>query len=99
MAKKLPILNKLRPKLKPQGIADFGIMAKRIARNTTFHPVEIQAALNLYVEETLHSLENGETVKLNGLANLTPNIQIGGRVNMLARWDRAAVARLNNPQL
>lgn len=99
MAKRLAIINKMRPKLKPQGIVDFERMSQRMAKNTTFNENEMFGILRIFVSEALTALENGEIVKLDGLVNISPNIGIGGRVNMSARWNRGAAARLNRSQL
>ncbi len=45
------------------------------------------------------ALQSGETVKLDGLLSLSPNLKVGGEVDLALRPDRGALAELNNPLL
>lgn len=99
MAKRLTVLNELRPKIISQGMVDLEAMAGRIAKNTTFNVEEIYSILRLYAGEANAALQAGETVKLDGLVNLTASMKVGGGVSLQLRGDRGAVASLNNPQL
>lgn len=99
MAKRLPVVNQLRPKIISQGVVDLDTSAARIAPNTTYNQEEIYSILRLYVKSALAALQAGETVKIDGLLQISPNMKVGGGVNMSLRGARAAVASLNNPVL
>ena len=99
MANKLTAINQLRPKIASQGIADLEEMAQRVAKNTTYNTEEIYSILRLYVQETNAALQTGETVKIDGLLKVSPNMKVGGKVNMSLRGDRGSIAGLNNPLL
>ncbi|MDY7041407.1 MAG: hypothetical protein SVX38_11140 [Chloroflexota bacterium] len=99
MAKRLVVINQLRPKISSQGVVNLEEMAARVAKNTTFNPEEIYGILRLYTQEVNAALQAGETVKVDGLLSVAPNMKVGGAVNMSLRGDREAVAGLNNPLL
>lgn len=99
MAKRIVVINQLRPKIISQGVVDLAEMAERMAKNTTYNPQEIYGMLLLNVREILAALQAGETVKIDGLLSLLPNMKVGGEVDMSARGNREAVAGLNNPRL
>ena len=60
---------------------------------------EIYSILRLYSKESNAALQAGETVKIDGLVSLSPNMKVGGEVDLALRADRGAVAGLNNPKL
>jgi hypothetical protein len=99
MTKRLTVINKLRPKIVSQGVVDVGKLAKRVAKNTTFNVEEIDAILRLALGEANAALQAGETVKLDGLLSVSPNMKVGGAVNMALRANRGATAGLNNSLL
>ena len=99
MAKRLSVVNQLRPKIISQGVVDLETMAERIAPNTTYNTAEIYSILRLYVQGANAALQAGETVKVDGLLNVSTNMKVGGTVNLSARGDRGAAAGLNNPML
>ena len=99
MANKLTAINKLRPKIVNQGTVDMEEMAGRMSKNTTFNREEIYGMLRLCVQEINDALQAGETVKLDGLLSIAPNMKVGGAVNMSVRADRGSIAGLSNPQL
>ena len=99
MAKRLAVINQLRPKINSQGVVDLETMAGRMAKNTTYNLEEIYSILRLYVGEVNSALQAGETVKIDRLVLIAPNMKVGGSVNMSLRADRATLAGLNNPQL
>jgi hypothetical protein len=99
MAKKISVINQLRPRIISQGTADLETMSGRISKNTTYNTQEIYSILRLYAEESNAALQAGETVKVDGLISLTPNMKVGGAVNIGSRSDRGAIAHLNNPRL
>lgn len=99
MAKRIVVINRLRPKIASQGVVGLAKMAERMAKNTTYNPQEIYGMLLLHVREILTALQAGETVKIDGLLTLSPNMKVGGEVDMSVRGDREAVAVLNNPRL
>lgn len=99
MSKRISVINQLRPRIMSQGMVDLEEMARRIAKNTTFNVEEIYGMLRLYVHETNAALQAGETVKIDGLLQVAPNMKVGGSVNMSLRSDRGALAGLNNPRL
>lgn len=99
MANRLAAINQLRAKINSQGVADIETLARRAAQNTTYHPIEIASILRLCLETAHQALADGETVKLDGLVYLSPNLKVGGEVNLRLRADRAALAALNNPLL
>jgi hypothetical protein len=99
MARRLNVLNLLRPRIASQGVVDTEKMAQRMAKNTTYSPEELYGMLRLYVREILTALQAGETVKIDDLLTISPQMKVGGRVNLSLRGDRAAVALLNNPVL
>ena len=100
MAKRIAVVNQLRPKIKSQGVVDLDTLASRIARqSTTFDEDEMFAMFRKMIREALLALQNGETVKLDGLVNLVPQMKVGGEVNLGLRVDRSAIAGLNDPRL
>jgi hypothetical protein len=99
MANKLLVLNQLRPKIISQGVVNLEELSDRVSRNTTYNKEEIYSVLRLFVDGVTEALQNGETVKINRLVNISPNMKVGGKVNMSLRVDRAALAALNNPVL
>ncbi|MGC1379261.1 MAG: hypothetical protein WA821_23725 [Anaerolineales bacterium] len=99
MAKRLAILNQLRPRITSQNIVDQEALSGRISKNTTYHVEEIHSILRMYTSEIIEALRAGETVKIDGLLLLTPNMKIGGEVDLGLRPDRGAIAALNNPTL
>ena len=99
MAKRLTVLNQVRPKIINQNTVDNEAMSGRMSKNTTYHTEEIYSMLRMYVGEIIKALQAGETVKIDGLLLLTPNMKVGGEVDLSLRGDRGAVAALNNPTL
>ena len=99
MAKRLAVINQLRPKIISQNLVDLETMAERIAKNTTYNAREIYSILGLFVDDILAALQAGETVKIDGFMLVSSNMKVGGEVDIAQRSDRAAVAVLNNPQL
>ncbi len=99
MSKKLPVLSQLRPKIISQDLVDLEKMSGRMSKNTTYNVQEIYSILRLYVDESNKALQAGETVKIDGLVSMTPNMKVGGEVDITLRRDRAAIAGLNNPTL
>lgn len=99
MAQKLTVLNELRPRITSQDNVDLEGMASRVAKNTTYNPEEIFSILRLFTNEANSALQAGETVKIDGLVSLTPNMKVGGEVDLVLRGDRGAIAGLNNPLL
>ena len=99
MAKKLPVINQLRPKIISQDLVDLEKMSGRMSKNTTYNAQEIYSILRLYVNDCVAALQAGETVKIDGLVLMSPNMKVGGEVDIALRGDRAAIAGLNNPQL
>ncbi len=99
MAQKLAVLNQLRPRIVSQGVADTETIAKRMSKNTTYNPDELFGMLRLFTKEVITALQSGETVRLDGLVNLSANMKVGGEVDMVVRGDRGAISDLNNPQL
>ncbi len=99
MARRISVINLLRPKIISQGVVDLAKLAGRMSKNTTFNQDEIYGMLRLGVREILAALQAGETVKIDGLLSVTSNMRVGGQVNMGLRGDREAVATLNNPRL
>ena len=76
MAKKISVINQLRPRIINQGTVDLEAMSGRIAKNTTYNVQEIYSILRLCAEEINAVLQEGQTVKIDGLVSLTPNKQI-----------------------
>ena len=99
MAKKIVVINQTRPRIKSQGVVSLAEMAARVSPNTTYNKIEVHSILQLFVEGVIEALEAGETVKIDGLVMVSPNMKVGGRVNLSLRPDRAAIAGLNNPML
>ncbi len=99
MAKRIVVVNQLRPKIISQGVVNLAEMAERMAKNTTYNPQELYGMLLLNVREILAALQAGETVKIDGLLTLSPNMKVGGEVDLSLRGNREAVASLNNPRL
>jgi hypothetical protein len=99
MAKKMAVLSELRSRILSQAMTDLEIIAKRMSKNTTYNQREIYGMLLLAADEIRTALKAGETVKIDGLVNLTPSMKVGGEVDLVARTDRGFVAELNNPQL
>ena len=99
MAKKLAAVNQLRPKIVSQNLVDLDEMARRISKNTTYNPQEVSSILQLFVKDCIAAFQAGETVKIDGLVMMSPNMKVGGEVDIALRGDRAVIAGLNNPQL
>ncbi len=99
MAAKLPVLNQLRPKVISQGVVNLEKLAGRVSKNTTYNAEEIYGMFRLAVKEIINALQNGETVKIDGLVSIAPNMKVGGEVDLTLRGDRGAIAGLNNPIL
>jgi len=100
MAKKLGVISQLRPKIKSQGVADLAALAARIARqSTTFDEDEMYGIFRKLMREIVRALQSGETVKLDGLLNITPQMKVGGAVGLSLRPDRSMVSRLNDSAL
>jgi hypothetical protein len=100
MAKLISIINHLRPRVKAQGIVDLETLAARMARqSTTFDEDETFGIFRKMVREITVALQNGETVKLDGLVNIQPKMKVGGQVGLGLRADRSAIAGLNDPKL
>ena len=99
MAKKLSVINQLRPRITSQELVDLKTMAGRMAKNITYNAEEIYSILQLYVNDSIAALQAGQTVKIDGLVSMSPNMRVGGEVDIALRSDRAAIAGLNNPTL
>ncbi len=99
MAQKLVVVNQLRPRIISQEVVDLEKAAQRISKNTTYNVEEIYGMLRLYTKEMTAALQCGATVKIDGLVNISPNMKVGGEVDLSLRADRGAIAGLNNPQL
>lgn len=99
MVKKLTAINQLRPKIVSQGVVDRVTMAGRVSPNTTYNKIEVDSILQLFVEGIIQALQNGETVKIDGLVNISPQMKVGGEVSLGLRSDRGLSAGLNNPTL
>lgn len=99
MAKKLAVINQLRPRIISQDVVGLEEFAQRISKNTTYNAEEVFSMLRLFSKEANTALQAGETVKVDGLVIITANMKIGGGVDLILRGDRGAVAGLNNPQL
>jgi len=100
MTKKLGVISQMRPKIKSQGVVDLDGLAARIARqSTTFDEDEMYGIFRKMTREIVAALENGETVKLDGLLNITPQMKVGGTVSLSLRPDRSLISRLSNPTL
>lgn len=100
MAKRIAALNQLRPKIKSQGVINLEELAQRIARqSTTFDEDEMIGIFRKLVREIIAALRNGETVKLDGLVNISTNMKVGGEVNISLRGDRSAIAGMQDPTL
>ncbi|HBY07474.1 MAG TPA: hypothetical protein DEH22_06695 [Chloroflexi bacterium] len=99
MAKKLAVINQLRPKIISQGVVDRKAMAARVAPNTTYNKIEVDSILQLFVEGVIQALQNGETVKIDDLVHISPQMKVGGQISLGLRADRGLLAGLNNPLL
>jgi hypothetical protein len=100
MAKRISAINQLRPKIQSQGVANLETLAARLARqSTTFDEDEMFGIFRKLVREVNHALQNGETVKLDGLLNISPQMKVGGAVKLGIRNDSSVVAGLNDPAL
>lgn len=100
MVKRISVINQMRPRIKSQGVADLETLAARLARqSTTFDEDEMFGIFRKAMREIIFALQNGETVKLDGVVNLSPNMKVGGEVDLTLRADRSAIAGLNDPAL
>jgi hypothetical protein len=100
MAKRIAVINQLRPKIQSQGVADLETLAGRIAQqSTTFDEDEMFGIFRKFMREIMTALQNGETVKLDSLVNISPQMKVGGAVKLGLRADRSAIASLNDPKL
>lgn len=99
MTSKLVAVNQLRPRIISQEMVDLRKAAQRISKNTTYNVEEIYGMLRLYTTEMIAALQCGATIKIDGLVNISPNMKVGGEVDLSLRADRGAIAGLNNPLL
>lgn len=99
MTAKLVAVNQLRPRIVNQETVDLEKAAQRISKNTTYNVEEIYGMLRLYTREMIAAVQCGATVKIDGLVSISPNMKVGGEVDLSLRADRGAIAGLNNPQL
>ncbi len=99
MATKMGVINQLRPRIISQEIIGLEKIAQRISKNTTYNAEELYGMLRLFTKEANAALQAGETVKIDGLVSITPNMKVGGDVDLGLRADRGVVANLNNPLL
>jgi len=99
MTKKLVAVNQIRPKIVSQNVVGLEEMSGRISTNTTYHTEEMYSILRMFTAGCIAALQNGETVKIDGLLSITPNMKVGGEVDLAIRGDRSAIAGLNNPTL
>ena len=99
MAKRLVAVNKIRPKITSQNVVGLEEMSGRISKNTTYHTEEMYSILRMFTSGCIAALQAGETVKIDGLLSITPNMKVGGEVDLALRGDRSAIAGLNNPTL
>ncbi len=53
MAKKLAVINQLRPRIISQGVADTETISKRMSKNTTYNPDELFGMMRLFIKEIL----------------------------------------------
>ena len=61
MAKRIAVVNQLRPKIKSQGVVDLDTLASRIARqSTTFDEDEMFAMFRKMIREALLARGDGE---------------------------------------
>lgn len=98
MAKKISVINALRPKIQSQGVVDLEELARRIAKHsTTFDEFEMFGIFRKAVSEIIDALQNGESVKLDNLLLITTDMKVGGEVNLSLRGDRSAISDLQNP--
>jgi len=49
MAKRLAVLNQMRPRIASQNVVDQEALAGRIAKDTTYHVEEIYSILHMYI--------------------------------------------------
>ena len=100
MAKKISVINTLRPKLNSPGIVDFSELARRIAtQSTTFDEDEMFGIFRKMMREIMEALQRGETVRLDGLLLIQTQMKVGGEVTMSLRADRSALSKLQDPAL
>lgn len=100
MAKRIVVVNKLRPKVTSQGVADLDTLTTRMARqSTTFDEDEMYGMFRKLIKEIVFALQNGETVKLDGLVNILPEMKVGGEVRLALRANRSVITQLNDPAL
>jgi len=100
MAKKISVINTLRPKIKSQGIVDFSELSRRIAKqSTTFDEDEMFGIFRKMIREIMEALQRGETVRLDGLLLIQTQMKVGGEVTLSLRADSSALSKLQDPAL
>lgn len=100
MVKRITAINELRPRIKSQGVADLDTLAGRIARkSTTFDEDEMFGSFRKLMKEIMLALQEGETVKLDGVLNIVPSMKVGGEVILVLRANASAIATLNDETL
>ena len=100
MAKRISIISQLRPRIQSQGVADLDTLTARMARqSTTFDEDKMFGIFRKATREIAFALQNGGTVKLDGLTLIKPQMKVGGAVKLGLRAARSAVAGLNDPKL
>ena len=63
MAKKLTVLNQLRPKITSQKLVDLETIVGRMSKNTTYNTEEMYSMLRLYVKEANAALAAAEEIR------------------------------------
>jgi len=71
MAKRLIVVNPLRPKINSQGVTNLERLAGRVARYTTFNEEKIYRVSRSLLCEANSALQRAEIIEIDGLAKLS----------------------------
>lgn len=97
MADRLPVLGRLRPRIKAGEHVDNSKLAERMAMGSSAEADELYGNLRRAITEMKKALEAGETVNLDDFITISPNMKVGREVNISVRIDKGFKNELNNP--
>jgi len=99
MTSRLKAINAYRPQIIKQGELDLKALAALVSKHSTFSEGEIYGIFTDAVAEMVEGLKEGYSVRLDGLLMVTPNMKVGGKVNLRVLADRTVGNTLNTPGL
>lgn len=95
MATRIEAVNAYRPKIKLGRIAGTDELVAFIARSTGLNESGVRQVLLELRDAAIFFNSQGRSVKLEGLGNYTPNIDLKGKLKISHRADSALINALN----